>query len=39
VVGDRSAIARRYQACRAAMDELGIPLSGETDRIYRELSG
>jgi len=39
VLGDRSAVARRYQACRSAMDELGIPLSGETEWIYRELTG
>ncbi len=39
VLGDRSAIARRYQACRAAMDELGIPVSSETEQIYRELTG
>jgi two-component SAPR family response regulator len=39
VLGDRSAVMRRYQACRAAMGELGIPLSGETERIYRELTG
>lgn len=39
VLGDRSAIARRYQACKAAMDELGVPISGETERIYRELTG
>jgi two-component SAPR family response regulator len=39
VLGDRSAIARRYQACRASVGELGIPLSGETERIFRELTG
>jgi LuxR family transcriptional regulator, maltose regulon positive regulatory protein len=39
VLGDRSAVARRYQACRAAMDDLGIPPSAETERIYRELTG
>ncbi|HEY5730176.1 MAG TPA: BTAD domain-containing putative transcriptional regulator, partial [Anaerolineales bacterium] len=38
VLGDRSAVARRYQACKAAMKELGIPLSEETERIYRELT-
>jgi ATP/maltotriose-dependent transcriptional regulator MalT/DNA-binding SARP family transcriptional activator len=37
-LGDRSAIARRYQACRVAMEDLGIPPSGETERIYRELT-
>ena len=35
-LGDRSAVARRYQACRAAMDDLGIPLSEETELLYRE---
>lgn len=39
VLGDRPAIARRYQACKAAMGELGIPLSVGTERIYRELTG
>jgi two-component SAPR family response regulator len=39
VLGDRSALTRRYQACKGAIDELGIPLSAETERIYRELTG
>ncbi|NTW12261.1 MAG: tetratricopeptide repeat protein, partial [Anaerolineales bacterium] len=39
VLGDRSAVARRYQACRGAMEDLGIPPSPETERIYRELTG
>jgi len=39
VLGDRSAVVRRYQACRAAMEELGIPLSEETEQYYRELTG
>ena len=39
VLGDRPAVARRYQACKMAMGELGIPLSDETERIYRELTG
>lgn len=38
-MGDRAAVARRYQACRAAMEELGIPPSEETERIYRQLAG
>jgi len=38
-LGDRPAIARRYQACNAAMKDLGIPLSDETERIYRDLMG
>ena len=37
-LGDRSAVVRRYQACRVAMDDLGIPPSEETERIYRELT-
>ena len=37
-LGDRSAVARRYQACRAAMKDLGIPLSSETEQTYRELT-
>jgi two-component SAPR family response regulator len=37
-LGDRAAIARCFQACRAAMEELGVPLSEETKQIYRELT-
>lgn len=37
-LGDRSALIRCYQACRAAFVDLGIPLSEETERIYRELT-
>jgi DNA-binding SARP family transcriptional activator len=37
-MGDRAAVARRYLACRAAMDDLGIPPSEETERIYRQLA-
>jgi two-component SAPR family response regulator len=39
VLGDRSAVARRYQACQAALAELGIQPSAETERTYRELTG
>jgi LuxR family transcriptional regulator, maltose regulon positive regulatory protein len=39
ILGDRSAITRRYQACRMAMNELGLLPSIETERIYRELAG
>jgi two-component SAPR family response regulator len=39
VIGDRSAVTRRYQACKAAVGELGIPLSGKTQSIYHELTG
>jgi two-component SAPR family response regulator len=38
IIGDRSAVARRYQVCKSAMGELGIPLSIETKQIYRELT-
>ena len=37
-LGDRSAVARCYQACKNAMEDLGIPLSDETKQIYRELT-
>src|SRR5258706_568450 len=37
-LGDRSAVARRYQACRAAMEDLGILPSNETELTYRELT-
>jgi ATP/maltotriose-dependent transcriptional regulator MalT/two-component SAPR family response regulator len=37
-MGDRSAVARRYQACQAEMETLGIPPSEETERLYRELT-
>ena len=38
-LGDRTSIARRYQACKTALkDGLGIPPSGETELIYRDLS-
>jgi len=37
-LGDRSAVARRYQACKAAMQDLGIPPSEETQQIYRDLT-
>jgi ATP/maltotriose-dependent transcriptional regulator MalT/two-component SAPR family response regulator len=36
--GDRSAIARCYQACCSGMDELGISPTEETKRLYRELT-
>jgi two-component SAPR family response regulator len=38
VIGDRSAIMRRYQACKAAIGELGIPLSVKTKNIFHELT-
>ncbi|MBK9923981.1 MAG: tetratricopeptide repeat protein [Anaerolineales bacterium] len=39
VRGDRPAIARCYKAYKDAMHDLGIPSSGETDQLYRELTG
>jgi two-component SAPR family response regulator len=36
-LGDRASVARRYQACKVAMSDLGIPPSDETERIYRDL--
>jgi len=38
-MGDRSAVARRYQACQSAMDELGIPITEETKWLFQELTG
>jgi two-component SAPR family response regulator len=38
-MGDRSAIAQCYQAYKEAMRDLGIPTSGETEQLYRELTG
>jgi two-component SAPR family response regulator len=38
VIGDRSAIMRRYQACKSAIGELGIPLSVKTKNIFHELT-
>jgi DNA-binding SARP family transcriptional activator len=38
-LGDRAAVARRYQACRKALKEgLGLAPSSETELIYRDLS-
>lgn len=37
-LGDRPAVARQYQACKAAMQDLGISPSSETERIFRELT-
>jgi len=36
-LGDRPAVARCYQACKEAMQELGVPLSEETEKIYQQL--
>jgi two-component SAPR family response regulator len=39
-LGDRASIVRRYQACKAALEEgLGLSPSEETELIYRELTG
>ena len=38
-LGDRAAVARRYQACKKALKEgLGLAPSSETELIYRDLS-
>ncbi|GAB4445276.1 MAG: hypothetical protein OHK0041_02470 [Anaerolineales bacterium] len=37
-LGDRPAVVRCYQACREAMQELGVLVSEETERIYRQLT-
>jgi len=37
-MGDRSAVARRYQACRSAMESLGLPITDETEHLYQELT-
>ncbi len=38
-LGDRVAVARCYQACKAALkDGLGIPPSRETEALYRDLT-
>jgi two-component SAPR family response regulator len=38
-LGDRSSIARRYQASKEALEEgLGIPPSQETEALYRDLT-
>jgi len=38
-LGDRASVARRYQACKAALKEdLGLSPSEETELLYRELT-
>jgi DNA-binding SARP family transcriptional activator len=38
-LGDRISIARRYRACKVALEEgLGLSPSEETELIYRELT-
>ncbi len=38
-LGDRAAVARRYQACKIALqEELELDPSGETEQIYQELT-
>jgi len=38
-LGDRAAIVRRYQACKAALqDELGLEPTSETEQIFHELT-
>jgi two-component SAPR family response regulator len=36
--GDRAAAHRQYQACKSALSELGVPISAETEKLYRELT-
>ncbi len=39
VRGDRTGVAHQYQACREALeDELGVPISMETEALYRQLT-
>jgi len=38
VLGDRASVVRRHEICQSAMEELGIPLSEETEQLYRELT-
>jgi two-component SAPR family response regulator len=39
VLGDRASVARRYRACKAALQKvLGISPSQETENIYRDLT-
>ena len=39
ILGDRAALIRRYQACKAALEEgLGLSLSQETEVLYRDLT-
>jgi LuxR family transcriptional regulator, maltose regulon positive regulatory protein len=37
-LGDRASIVRCYQACKEAMEDLGIPLSQEIEELYRDLN-
>jgi two-component SAPR family response regulator len=38
-LGDRASVVRCYQACKEAVKEgLGIPLSQETEELYRDLT-
>jgi two-component SAPR family response regulator/Flp pilus assembly protein TadD len=36
-LGDRPAVARSYQACKEAMQELGVTLSDEMEKLYQQL--
>ena len=39
ILGDRAAIVRQYQACKAALEEgLGLSPSQETEALYRDLT-
>lgn len=37
-LGDRPAVVRRYRACQEAMQELGVPVSDETEKLYQQLA-
>lgn len=37
-LGDRPAVVRCYQACREAMQELGVAVSDETEKLYQQLT-
>ena len=36
--GDRADVARKYEACRQALEEIGLEPSEETEALYRQLS-
>jgi len=37
-LGDRAGLARQYRACQAALEELGLHPSEETEALYRKLA-
>ncbi|HEY5901327.1 MAG TPA: tetratricopeptide repeat protein, partial [Anaerolineales bacterium] len=36
--GDQAAMHRQYKACKSALSELGVPISAETEKLYRDLT-